>query len=136
MVNFSLEGKVALVTGASYGIGFALATAYAQAIGVYISLGISRTADWGNSLSRWESKAQVPQQLFGRHAIPMVWDFSEANIFSTSTGSFLASILQMLIHHIVYSPRLPYPNIFRVFPKSLIYPTSCLRSFYWMQKKM
>lgn len=31
MVNFSLEGKVALVTGASYGIGFALATAFAQA---------------------------------------------------------------------------------------------------------
>ncbi len=31
MVNFSLEGKVALVTGASYGIGFAIATAYAQA---------------------------------------------------------------------------------------------------------
>ena len=31
MVNFSLEGKVALITGASYGIGFALATAYAQA---------------------------------------------------------------------------------------------------------
>lgn len=30
MVNFSLEGKVALVTGASYGIGFALATAFAQ----------------------------------------------------------------------------------------------------------
>ena len=31
MVNFSLEGKVALVTGASYGIGFSMATAYAQA---------------------------------------------------------------------------------------------------------
>ncbi len=30
MVNFSL-GKVALVTGASYGIGFAIASAYAQA---------------------------------------------------------------------------------------------------------
>lgn len=31
MINFSLDGKVALVTGASYGIGFALATAYANA---------------------------------------------------------------------------------------------------------
>ena len=29
--NFSLEGKIALVTGASYGIGFAIASAYAKA---------------------------------------------------------------------------------------------------------
>ncbi len=29
--NFSLKGKIALVTGASYGIGFAIASAYAQA---------------------------------------------------------------------------------------------------------
>ena len=31
MKDFSLEGKVALITGASYGIGFAIATAYAKA---------------------------------------------------------------------------------------------------------
>ncbi len=29
--NFSLEGKIAFVTGASYGIGFAIASAYADA---------------------------------------------------------------------------------------------------------
>ena len=29
--NFSLEGKVALITGASYGIGFAIASAMAKA---------------------------------------------------------------------------------------------------------
>lgn len=31
MKSFSLEGKVALVTGAAYGIGFAMAEAYAKA---------------------------------------------------------------------------------------------------------
>ncbi|WP_071130863.1 gluconate 5-dehydrogenase [Enterococcus timonensis] len=31
MKNFRLDGKVALITGASYGIGFSLATAFAQA---------------------------------------------------------------------------------------------------------
>lgn len=31
MSKFSLNGKIALVTGASYGIGFAIASAYAKA---------------------------------------------------------------------------------------------------------
>jgi Dehydrogenases with different specificities (related to short-chain alcohol dehydrogenases) len=31
MVSFSLEGKTALITGAAYGIGFAIAEAYAKA---------------------------------------------------------------------------------------------------------
>lgn len=68
------------------------ATAYAEAIALYMAFALSRTGDWSNALSRWESKAQVPQQLFGRHAIPMVWDYSESNLLSESTGSFAASI--------------------------------------------
>ena len=34
--NFSLEGKIALITGASYGIGFAIAKAMAECKGVTI----------------------------------------------------------------------------------------------------
>ena len=43
MVNFSLEGKVALVTGASYGIGFAIASAYAQAGATIVFNDISKS---------------------------------------------------------------------------------------------
>jgi putative DNA methylase len=68
------------------------AKAYAEAVSVYLAFAMTRMADWGNSLGRWESKAQVPQQLFGRQAIPMVWDFCETNLLSTSTGSYAASL--------------------------------------------
>ncbi len=97
--------------------GGAGATAYAQAIGVYLAFALSRTTDWGNSLSRWESKAQVPQQLFGRHAIPMVWDYSEANVLCESTGSVAASI----------------ENIYKSFGKSSVGSTS-VRSGYATQQ--
>ena len=48
MVNFSLEGKVALVTGAAYGIGLAIARAFAEA-GARIVFNCSRqeTVDRG-----------------------------------------------------------------------------------------
>lgn len=34
--NYSLQGKIAWVTGASYGIGFAIASAYAEAGAVIV----------------------------------------------------------------------------------------------------
>ncbi|MDR2044843.1 MAG: gluconate 5-dehydrogenase [Clostridium sp.] len=40
--KFSLEGKVAWITGASYGIGFAIATAYAQAGAAVVFNDVSR----------------------------------------------------------------------------------------------
>lgn len=68
------------------------ATAYADAIATYLGFAIDRLADWNNSLCRWENKAQVPQQLFAGHSMPMVWDFAEANPFSESTGSLHATL--------------------------------------------
>ena len=45
MVNFSLEGKVALVTGASYGIGFAIATAFAKAGATIVFLSLTHISE-------------------------------------------------------------------------------------------
>lgn len=64
------------------------AKAYAEAVSVYLAFCIDKMADLGNSLVRWEPIAQCPRQLFGRQAIPMIWDFAEANCFGNSSGSW------------------------------------------------
>ena len=62
--------------------------AYAQAIAVYLSFCFDKTCDLNNSLCRWESVAQCPRQMFGRQAVPLIWDFAEANILGDSSGSW------------------------------------------------
>ena len=64
------------------------AVAYADALAVYLAFAVDKMADLSNSFCRWEPNAQCPRQLFGRQAIPMIWDYSEANIFSESSGSW------------------------------------------------
>ena len=53
MVNFSLEGKVALVTGAAYGIGLAIARAYAEA-GAKIVFNCSRQSTVDRGLAAYK----------------------------------------------------------------------------------
>jgi len=64
------------------------AAAYADAVATYLSEPISRLADLGNSMCRWEPVAECPRQLFARQAIPMGWDYAEGNPLSDSSGSW------------------------------------------------
>ena len=71
------------------------ALAYAEAVGVYLSLGLSRLADAQNSLCQWGPGADQTQHLFRRQAIPMVWDFAESSVFSEAAGDFATSVGSM-----------------------------------------
>lgn len=64
------------------------AKAYGEAVGVYLAFLVDKLSDLCNSLNRWEPIAQCPRQLFARQAIPMVWDYAEANPLSASSGSW------------------------------------------------
>ena len=64
------------------------AKAYAEAVSVYLSFVLDRSADRSSSICSWDSSHQKIRNVFGRQAIPMVWDFAESNPFSTSTGNW------------------------------------------------
>lgn len=86
----------ALASGVSEGesleAGGAGARAYADAIATYLALAVSRSTDYCNSLTSWNSSRDGLRNLFSRQAIPMVWDFAEANPFSSSSGNFFGQV--------------------------------------------
>jgi putative DNA methylase len=70
------------------------ATAYAEAVGVYLAFAISKVADRGSSLGRWDP---TPTQsgiinTFSRQALPMTWDFAESNPLGDASGNYLGAI--------------------------------------------
>lgn len=65
------------------------ARAYADAVGVYLALAVSRCAEYWSSFTSWISVGEGIRNVFARQAISMVWDYFEANPFSSSAGNFI-----------------------------------------------
>ena len=81
------------------------ATAYAEGVAAFLGLAISRFADRNNALCTWDSgpigtrastggsaRTASLRNLFARQAIPMAWDFGEANPFSDSGGGYNSAL--------------------------------------------
>ena len=66
-------------------------TAYAEAVGVYLAFAVDRSADFSNCCTRWVSSNEKVMGLFGKQAIAMTWDFSEAAILNRVVGGFVPS---------------------------------------------
>ncbi len=67
------------------------ATAYAEAVGVYLGLPSSRWADMSNALASWNNTNQNVRALFSRQSIPMNWDYVELSPFS-KMGSWYSTV--------------------------------------------
>jgi putative DNA methylase len=62
------------------------------AIQTCLALAVDRLADKNASLSVWNNIGEKIEHVFGRQAIPMVWDYVEVGIFSESTGNWISHI--------------------------------------------
>lgn len=87
------DDSVSLVNG---GTG---AHAYADAVAIYLACAVSRLTDYSNTICTWNPTNQNVSHLFQRQAIPMSWDFAEANVVvgdltPRSTSNWVADALR------------------------------------------
>jgi putative DNA methylase len=64
------------------------ATAYGQAVGVYLAMLIDQLTNHNSSLCGWHVNNVQLRNTFARQALPMIWDYAESNLFCSSTGSY------------------------------------------------
>lgn len=65
---------------------------YADALCTYLTLAIGRMANGGCTGTVWETTSGKVAGAFARQSIAIVWDFAEANPFSSSTQNWLGQI--------------------------------------------
>ena len=68
------------------------AYAYADAIATYLAFALSSLTNRSSALCSWDSSRDNVRSVFARQALPMTWDFAEANPIGEASGSWLICI--------------------------------------------
>ena len=68
------------------------ARAYAETIATYLAFVVDKCSDYWSAICTWHSGRDLIRNTFGRQAIPMNWDYAETNIFSDSSGNWMAMV--------------------------------------------
>jgi putative DNA methylase len=68
------------------------ARAYAEAVSVYLTMGVSKLADYNSSLAVWSPSRDQAKATFARQALPMVWDYAEVNPFADAAGDLTVTL--------------------------------------------
>ena len=83
--------------------GGTAARAYAEAASVYLAFVIDKLADYNSLVCSWHNSGEKIRNTFGRHAIPMTLDYTEANPFSNSSGCF-SNMLEWVVKSVAALP--------------------------------
>lgn len=96
-------------SGARLANGGSDAEAYADAVATYLGIAMSNLTDDLSSLTTWRPShgTGATRSTFARQALPMTWDFAEANPFSGTAGDLdnsVGSVAASLESAVVASP--------------------------------
>ena len=68
------------------------ATAYADAVAIYLSFAVDKCADYWSTVCSWINTIGAMRNTFARQALPITWDYAEVCVFSQSTGNWMAMV--------------------------------------------
>jgi putative DNA methylase len=77
---------------------------YAQAIGVYLAFGVDKASDAWSGFVSWRNTVEASRNTFARQALPMVWDSTEVNPFSSSCGNWTDACIGWVYQSIIGLP--------------------------------
>jgi putative DNA methylase len=92
---FTARQKLNLTVLAEMIRALSKSTAAEQAVAEFAGLALSRFTDISNALCQWESTKTQVRHLFTRQAIPMLWDFAEADVFGDNAGNYRVTLETM-----------------------------------------
>lgn len=85
-----------------------------ETVGAYQALVIGRTANYLSTICLWDSAAEEVKQTFLRFALPITWDFSEANPMSAVDRYFvggLSKVVRVLAELLPAASGRPAPSV-------------------------
>ena len=68
------------------------ATAYAEAVAVYLAMALNRMGNTLCTIARWTPIREQTVTAFARQAIPMTWDFPDVNPFAGAAGDYSVAV--------------------------------------------
>ena len=86
------QGTLNVDDGTTLRDGGSGSMAYAEAVGVYLGLAVSKETVFLVTQARWRAGEGKSAPGFGRQALPMVWDFADLNPFAGAGGDFFGVI--------------------------------------------
>ncbi|MBI3978728.1 MAG: DUF1156 domain-containing protein [Chloroflexi bacterium] len=66
--------------------------AYSDALATYLAFGVDKNTVTNCTLATWQTAPDRLTQAFSRQAMPMTWDYAEANALSTAGGGFVLTL--------------------------------------------
>jgi adenine-specific DNA methylase len=79
---------------------------YAKAVVSYLGLALGRLADYSSTLTVWENNRDTIAHTYSRQALPMIWDYIEANTIGSSSGNWLSGLnwIIYVLSHLLQIP--------------------------------